>query len=113
MSAYATVADLASRWRPLSTLESDMASVLLDDAADIINQRVDASQSAPALLKIVSCNMVRRAMEAHKDALGFESDDATAWNPITPVGGLRLYDTEAALLMGTGSGALYSVRASR
>lgn len=57
--------------------------------------------------------MVRRAMETHSDAFGFDGDGgAEAWLPANPAGGLRLYDAEAALLSGYGSG-LFSIRASR
>jgi len=62
--AYATVEDLAARWRPLSAAEATRATVLLDDAA----VRIDAAKK-PAdpitdaeVRKIVSCEMVKRAM---------------------------------------------------
>lgn len=69
--AYATVADLAARWRPLSPAEQDRAAVLLDDVAVLIDE---AAPLAPApyepttvelgLRLIVSVDSVRRAMVA-------------------------------------------------
>lgn len=62
--AYATVDDLAARWRPLTADEEVRATELLEDAA----VRVDAAK-APAnpitdsgVRKIISCDMVKRAM---------------------------------------------------
>ena len=116
MTAFATAADLAARWRPLAPSETTTATTLLDDASDIIRARVivsDGDAAQAKLLKIVCCNMVRRAMEAHSDAFGFDgTGGAETWLPENPAGGLRLYDSEAALLSGFGNG-LFSVRASR
>ena len=43
MTAYATAADLAARWRTLSPDEEPIATTLLEDAAAIIDSVVDAS----------------------------------------------------------------------
>lgn len=64
--AYATVEDLAARWRPLTQAEQDRAQILLDDAA----VRLDTVAPPPdtptdhdeAVRLIVSCEMVKRAM---------------------------------------------------
>lgn len=126
MAAYATASDLAARWRPLSDTEEEIATTLLEDAASIIGAAVlgapDAS-SAPAIFKVISCNMVRRAMEAHGDALGFQPEEMVqpaAWTEITPAGSLRLYNSELVLLeqslddgSGSGCGIITSVRATR
>jgi len=122
MTAYATASDLAARWRPLSDSEQLIAGTLLDDAASIIDAALldapDAS-SAPAVFKIVSCNMVRRAMEAHGDALGFGPEEMTqpaAWTEMTPAGSLRLYASELSMLeraIDSGAGIIYSKRATR
>lgn len=78
--AYATVDDLAARWKELSSAEEDMASALLDDAAVMLraiipdldarlaDERLDAD-----VLSLVSCRMVRRAMSA---PAGFEGVSA-------------------------------------
>src|SRR5690606_22781431 len=67
---YATVTDLESRWRSLSADERARAEVLLGDAA----VRIDA-QCPPAdplddeeARKIVSCEMVKRAMGSPADS---------------------------------------------
>lgn len=66
--AFATVDDLVARWRRLDDEESARASTLLADAAAIIEaEGVDASEpdeATAALLKMVSCEMVKRAMQA-------------------------------------------------
>lgn len=66
--AYASVEDLAARWRPLSTEEEARATVLLDDAAvkiDAVSAVSDpATDQELAARKIVSCEMVKRAMAA-------------------------------------------------
>jgi hypothetical protein len=79
--AYATVADLEARWRTLTSDEQVRATVLLDDAA----VRIDAAcpflpldpptaedASKLAARKIVSCEMVKRAM-ASVGGVGVES----------------------------------------
>ncbi len=68
--AYASIQDLAARWRLLSAAETTRATVLLDDAA----VRIDAAKP-PAdpptdaeVRKIVSCEMVKRAMLSNASA---------------------------------------------
>ncbi|MDH5132880.1 MULTISPECIES: hypothetical protein [unclassified Microbacterium] len=64
--AYATVADLEDRWRTLTSAEEARAEVLLGDAA--VRLDVSCPPSVPptvselAARKIVSCEMVKRAM---------------------------------------------------
>lgn len=88
MAAYATVAELALRWRPLSTDELPIAQQLLADAAVIIDEAADVSSLSADILSIVSCDMVRRAMCANGDsfALGSYEGDYTdgnqAWTPL-------------------------------
>lgn len=68
--AYATVSDLAARWRALSADELGRAAALLDDAAVEIDafdgfpddHEHDERQLAARL--VVSCRMVKRAMQA-------------------------------------------------
>lgn len=122
MAAYATASDLAARWRPLSPSEAEIATTLLQDAADIIQAAVldaPAASSAPAVFRIVSCNMVRRAMESHGDALGFAPEEMTqpaVWTELTPAGSLRLYPSELSMLEAAtddGAGLIFSKRATR
>lgn len=72
--AYATVDDLEARWRTLSDTEKTRAGVLLGDA----QVRLDAecspaeppTESELASRKIVSCEMVKRAMMASGEGGG-------------------------------------------
>ena len=60
--AYATVAQVAAGFRPLTTEEQSVCAALLDEAAIIIDAyNADASASAK---QVVSCRMVRRAIGA-------------------------------------------------
>lgn len=69
MSAFATVLDVAARWRPLSSAEEAIVLTLLDDASDIVRVRypsIDADLasgvvSSATTTRIVA-GMVRRAM---------------------------------------------------
>ena len=116
--AYATIEELALRWRDLSPKEQVIAGQLLDDAAVIIDAAAgDRLESIDtALLSIVSCDMVRRAMMANGNsfALGSVNDTAEAWTPYEAAGsvaaGLWLtYDNKR--LLGIYSGRYFSVPA--
>ncbi|MBW0275000.1 hypothetical protein ATM97_27755 [Nocardia sp. MH4] len=75
--AFATAADLAERWKPLSPAEEARATVLLGDAAWWLKvwfkpyaDLVALAAEDPLLeegLKILSCNMVRRALTSAGD----------------------------------------------
>lgn len=70
--AYATVSDLMQRWRLLSDAEQARAEVMLDDAATILDATVDIDEDdarQAALLKTVSCSMVKRAMVSMSDGM--------------------------------------------
>lgn len=70
--AYATVSDLMQRWRLLSESEQARAAVMLDDAATILDATVDIDEDdakQAALLKTVSCSMVKRAMVSMSDGM--------------------------------------------
>ena len=67
-NAFATVEDLASRWRPLTGAEAERAEVLLDDASVYLRsvcapRSVDLEEKADAL-RIVCCDLVQRKMQA-------------------------------------------------
>lgn len=77
MVAYATVTDVESRWRPLSTEESARATVLLEDASQILRDEYaltveQEAAKAPTLARIVA-QMVIRALTAGLDLAGVES----------------------------------------
>ena len=69
MAAFATAADVAARWRPLTSEETVIVETLLDDASDMIRVRfpsIDAdlasgAVAASTVIRIVA-NMVKRAM---------------------------------------------------
>lgn len=79
--AYATVEDLEARWRPLNSDEQDTAATLLDDAAVYLDSLVTVDSSdehQAAVLKMVSCAMVKRAMiAAESSAFGVTESTAT------------------------------------
>ena len=79
--AFATVADLEARWRPLTTEEESRASVLLDDAAVYLSALVTVDptdEEQAAVLKTVSCSMVQRVMSAAVDTYGLSQTSMTA-----------------------------------
>lgn len=84
MTAFATVSDVAARWRPLSDAEEIIAATLLDDASDIIRLRfpdVDdritaGTLSADSVTRIVA-TMVKRAM-INMDTAGVAQRSQTA-----------------------------------
>ena len=115
--AYATYQDVEARWRPLSTEEQERCSVLLDDAAAVLDSlcKVDAADDAQAeLLDMVSCNMVIRCMSAAADAFGVSQQSMTAgpytqqWTYSNPSGDMYLTKMEKRLL-GITSGYIGSI----
>lgn len=79
--AFATYADVEARWRTLTADEQARATVLLDDASNMLISMVtiDASdQQQAANLKQVCANMVIRSMVAStSDAYGVDELHAT------------------------------------
>jgi len=68
--AYADVSDLEVRWRTLTDDEQARAAVLLDDASAMLDAYVtvdETDEQQMKLLKIVTCNMVERAMSTASD----------------------------------------------
>jgi hypothetical protein len=108
--AFAAYADIEARWRTLSSTEQARATVLLDDAAwwlkvwfkpygDIEALAADDELLSEGL-KILSCNMVRRALAAGggiegatqmQQSMGPFSSQVAFRNPD---GNLFVYDTE-------------------
>ena len=118
--AFATVADLEARWRDLSDAEEARASVLLDDAAAYLQSLVEVdpdNEVQAANLKMVSCNMVKRAMSsAASDAFGVTNATATM-GPFSqqvayanPSGDMYVSKSERAIL-GIGTATIGSIRA--
>lgn len=78
--AFATSEDLVQRWRPLSADEAILADVLLGDAGLMLRQKVAVDETDQAqldALKLVSCNMVKRAMVANASS-GIGVDETSA-----------------------------------
>lgn len=118
--AFATVADLEARWRSLTEAEEAQASVLLDDAAAYLQALVEVDpddEIQAANLKMVSCNMVKRAMSSSaSDAFGVTNATATM-GPFSqqvayanPSGDMYVSKSERAIL-GIGTATIGSIRA--
>lgn len=77
--AFATVEDLEARWHDLDSDEEAKASTLLDDAGAMLAALVavdPTDEQQATLLKIVSCSMVIRSMQASEsDAYGVSQLD--------------------------------------
>lgn len=99
--AYATASDLADRWRLLSAEEAEVAETLLGDASEILDE-LGFSDKPESLLRIVACNMVRRAMERHGNAFGVggQYDETLGWETTLPAGELYPFEREIKLLTG-------------
>lgn len=78
--AYATLEDVEARRGALDPDDREKAAALLDDAAVILDALVviDGTEEQEALLNLVSCNMVIRALSTTPDAYGVSSLSTTA-----------------------------------
>lgn len=102
--AFATVADLRARWPELE--DKERAAVLLEDAAVRIRAAldeagIDVEDKCAALLKIISCSMVRRAMFSDVEIGGMQQTAGTyngSFNFTNPTGALYLTGDEKRLL---------------
>lgn len=117
--AYATVEDLEARYGELFDERQEQASVLLDDAAVLIDcmASIDTGdETRMAAAKAVSCSMVNRALSASEsDMYGVSQQTMTAgsYSQSTsysnPSGDLYLTGTEKAML-GISGGYIGSIR---
>lgn len=105
--AFATLQDLDSRGIDYIAVGRDVADQLLDDAGLILRQyvTVDGSEEQQAILCMVSCNMVGRAIESVGSKLnGVNQVDATmgpfqqSFHYADALGGLRLLPSERSIL---------------
>lgn len=124
-AVYATSQDLADRWRPLTTEEAARADVLLADAAvriraacSTVDERLaaDPQELDPDIPKLVSVEMVRRAMLAPVDQAAMTQIQQTA-GPFSqggtfanPTGDLYLTKAEKQML-GCGGQQAFTVPA--
>lgn len=112
--AYASVSDIEARWRVLSSDELSRATALLEDAATIIDAYCTVEDCDAA--RVVSCNMVIRAMSASSmDAFGLSQSSMTAgpytqsWTYSNPSGDMYLTKAEKKML-GISAGYIGTIR---
>lgn len=114
MLAFATVDDLAARWRPLTSAEEETARVLLEDASAMVRANcadIDSRLTAdPPRLdadvpRIIVCAMVKRSMIGGADAgpgVGSVQDTAGPFSRSVsysnPMGDLYLSKQERRML---------------
>lgn len=118
--AYATIDDLEARYGEVPSELSDRVDALLEDAATILDAQVAvdiSDQQQLARLRLVSCSMVNRALQAaESDAYGISQASMTAgsytqsMSYANPSGDLYLTGTEKRML-GIGTGYILSLRA--
>lgn len=96
--AFATVEDVESRWRLLTPDERRIATVLLEDAEKV--WLADYSAADENALRVVSCNMVIRAMKSNGDAFGLDGQqaDQVGWVPYLEPALMRPTTEEIMLL---------------
>lgn len=82
---YATVEQLESRWRSLSSSEKDTAEVLLGDASALLRSFCRSLDSdiadgsvEPVVVEAIVCAMVRRSMNVSDDGFGVSSFQESA-----------------------------------
>lgn len=106
--AYATIDDLEARYGEVAYELRDRAQALLDDAATMLNAWVEvdiSDQQQRERLKIVSCAMVNRALQAAASDVYGVSNASYTMGPFTqsatfsnPSGDLYLTKGEKSLL---------------
>ena len=100
---YATAADLAAYWRPLSEAEVARATVLLGAAKDLIDEMAGSATFVVTALKWVSLDMVKRAMIGGGGVTGGSqamADITVTQQYANPMGNLYITDGECRRLRG-------------
>lgn len=114
-ASYATAADLAGYWRPLSDAEQARATVLLGAAADLINEQPGAADFISTACKWVSLDMVKRVMAApagdgvKQMSQTLNEVGSVQMSYVNPTGNLYLTRKELDRLSGRPGGAAFSV----
>lgn len=116
MSNFATTTDLIARWRPLSANEIAQAEILLTDVSNALriyavdhgydlDQMVTDNQTRGALVKAVTCDVVRREMQSLSDdgpAMSQVSQSALGYSVsgtfLSAGGGLFIKNNELKML---------------
>lgn len=106
-TVFATVDDVATRWRALSESETTRCTALLSDASDLIRTSCPNWQTASETsLRRVTCAAVIRALQSG-DMTGITQSSQTAgpftqsWSYSNPSGDLYLTKAEKKTLGGT------------
>lgn len=105
MNAYASVDDLAARWRPIGSDERVIIETLLEDASAEIDRWVDVDSiedNRAALVPIIVCEMVKRAYRGEQNQTGvdfFQSpDQVSQFESLSPARRPQLTNREKAEL---------------
>ena len=117
MADYATVADVTSRWRPLTAAETTVAGALLADASAILrarvprlDDRVDDDTLDAALPRSVCVQMVLRVLRNPDGLISEQIDDYGIRRADSAAGSLHVTSDELALLTeAPGSGAAFTI----
>lgn len=108
---FATPADVAARWRPLTDAETIVATTLCADASALIRARfpgiddqVTSGAMDPDVLVQVVSGMVKRAMIAPSDGISQESDTMGPFGRsqtfANPLGNVFLTAADLTLILG-------------
>lgn len=100
---YATAAELAAYWRPLTDAEIARATVLLRAARDLIDEQAGSADFVQTALKWVSLDMVKRAMIGGGGVTGGSQSMADITATVqyaNPMGSLYIRDRELSRLIG-------------
>ncbi len=108
---FATDADVAARWRPLTPNEATVASALLRDASALIRARFPGIDSQVAngaidsdILVAVVSGIVKRALIAPNDGVSQESETAGPFahsqSFANPLRNVFLTEAEMTLILG-------------
>lgn len=116
MADFATVADVAARWRPLSASEQLVAAALLGDASAVmrarvpsLDDRVDDDTLDVALPRSVCVQMVLRVLRNPDGLVSEQIDDYGIRRSESAAGSLHITDDELALLTESpGSGGAFT-----
>lgn len=110
-TSFATPADVAARWRPLTDAEITVATTLCLDASNLIRAQfpgIDAQLASgaidPDVLTAVTAGMVKRAMVAPSDGI---SEQSEAMGPFSqsqtyanPLGNVFLTAADTTMILG-------------
>lgn len=108
---FATVDDVAARWRPLTSAEQNVATTLVADASALIRARfpgiddqIAAGGIDAQILTIVVSGMVKRALIAPDDGVSQESEGIGPYSRsqsfANPMRNVFLTEADLTLILG-------------